>query len=400
VTTASEEGTHCTPKSPVLNTSIRLSPKQANISTLHRPSPLTATSCSIRASSDAPTRPSAVNSPEANFSASPVMYSALRCERPAVRSVGISFVSTWAGEGNAGCVASKRAVNFLRIEAAAAPETWSRVSSMRDVFPIDSIACQRNENSCLYVSLPQAEPSTVWLMQWPKHTCCPMIPLASAVNGSTTSLNPSGLNILHCWPLISLSNRPLPMKPLSTSIKCASASFNSVSIVEFPFFSGDPTSGGASAFLFLLGLSLTITPSPPGFSTGALVTRGSAGRVWFRLARLSSIWSSFSLVTFALLAMRPTPDGVGVNGTGLIGLAVSAASRRCLFAGSGVEEVSDTASTLVVVGGLVRLVAPTAVAFLYIDSVASVAAPFVLPTLRAERRRDIVILLRGVCLRL
>ena len=89
-----------------------------------------------------------------------------------------------------------------------------------------------------------------------------------------------------------------------------------------------------------------------------------------------------------------------MNGTGLIGLAVSAVPRRCLLVGSGVEGVSVIASTLVAVGGLVRLVAPTVVAFLYIDSVASVAAPFVLPALRAERRRDIVILLYDVCLRL
>jgi hypothetical protein len=31
---------------------------------------------------------------------------------------------TCAGEGKAGCVSSKRAVNFLRMEAAAAPETY------------------------------------------------------------------------------------------------------------------------------------------------------------------------------------------------------------------------------------------------------------------------------------
>lgn len=51
------------------------------------------------------------------------MYSALRCERPAVRRVGRSLVKTWAGDGKAGWVSSNRAVNFLRIEAAAAPET-------------------------------------------------------------------------------------------------------------------------------------------------------------------------------------------------------------------------------------------------------------------------------------
>ena len=53
------------------------------------------------------------------------MYSALRCERPAVRSVGMSSVRTWAGDGKAGWVEEKRAVNFLRIEAAAAPDTWA-----------------------------------------------------------------------------------------------------------------------------------------------------------------------------------------------------------------------------------------------------------------------------------
>jgi hypothetical protein len=65
-------------------TSIRLSPKQANISTLHRPKPRTATSFSMRSSSLALMSIWAVNSPESNFSASPLMYSALRWERPAV----------------------------------------------------------------------------------------------------------------------------------------------------------------------------------------------------------------------------------------------------------------------------------------------------------------------------
>jgi hypothetical protein len=70
--------TYWTPKSPVANTSIRFSPKQANISTLQRPRPRTATSFSISSSSLALTSIWALNSPEANFSASPEMYSALR----------------------------------------------------------------------------------------------------------------------------------------------------------------------------------------------------------------------------------------------------------------------------------------------------------------------------------
>jgi hypothetical protein len=115
--------THCTPKSPVLNTSILFNPKHANISTLHLPRPRTATSFSINSSSLALTSICAVSSPLANFSASPEMYSALRWDKPAVRRVGRSFAMTCVGEGKAGCVSSKRAVNFLRMEAAAWPET-------------------------------------------------------------------------------------------------------------------------------------------------------------------------------------------------------------------------------------------------------------------------------------
>jgi hypothetical protein len=51
------------------------------------------------------------------------MYSALRWDRPAVRRVGKSFAMTCAGDGKEGCVSGKRAVNFLRMEAAACPET-------------------------------------------------------------------------------------------------------------------------------------------------------------------------------------------------------------------------------------------------------------------------------------
>lgn len=132
--------THCTPKSPVLNTSILLNPKHANISTDHRPNPLTATNFSINSSSEALISISALSSPDWNFSASPVMYSALRWERPAERRVGMSLVRTWEGEGKEGWVGKTkgelvgggggwgegdvRAVNFLRMEAAAWPETW------------------------------------------------------------------------------------------------------------------------------------------------------------------------------------------------------------------------------------------------------------------------------------
>ena len=115
--------TYCTPRSPVLKTSIRFSPKQANISTLQRPRPRTATSFSMSSASLALTSISAVSSPLTNFSARPLMYSAFRWESPAVRSAGRSFVRTCAGEGKAGWVSGQRAVNFLRIEAAAWPDT-------------------------------------------------------------------------------------------------------------------------------------------------------------------------------------------------------------------------------------------------------------------------------------
>lgn len=60
----------------------------------------------------------------------------------------MSLVRIWVGVGKEGCVEGKREVNLARMEEAAWPDT-----------------------------------------------CCPIIPLANAVNGSTTSLNPSGLNI-------------------------------------------------------------------------------------------------------------------------------------------------------------------------------------------------------------
>lgn len=97
-----DASTYCTPKSPVLNTSMRFNPKHANISTLHLPKPLTATSFSISSSSLALTNILALRSPWSNFSASPVMYSALRCDRPAVRNVAMSFVRTREGEGKDG----------------------------------------------------------------------------------------------------------------------------------------------------------------------------------------------------------------------------------------------------------------------------------------------------------
>lgn len=75
-----------------------------------------------------------------------------------------------------------------------------------------------------------------------------MIPLDNAVNGSTTSLNPSGLKMLQwCFSI-------KPFNFGSTSLRCLHPSSSSVSIVEVGGLK-DPTSGGtiADAFRFLEG---------------------------------------------------------------------------------------------------------------------------------------------------
>ena len=69
-----------------------------------------------------------VSSPDLNFSASPSVYSALRWERPAVRSSVISLPQTWVGVGNlcrdaSGSDLLKRATNLALIDFAAAPDT-------------------------------------------------------------------------------------------------------------------------------------------------------------------------------------------------------------------------------------------------------------------------------------
>lgn len=110
----------------MLNTSIRFSPKHANISTLHRPSPRTATSRSSTSASLARTSIPADSSPLANLPASPDTYSALRPDRPAVRSSARSAAATVAGGGKKVGEAvglGKRAMNLRLMDLAAAPET-------------------------------------------------------------------------------------------------------------------------------------------------------------------------------------------------------------------------------------------------------------------------------------
>jgi hypothetical protein len=70
-----------------------------------------------------------LNSPLANFSARPLIYSALRCESPAVRRVVISAAATCEGVGKI-CSSSgvgefglKSATNLAWMDFAAAPET-------------------------------------------------------------------------------------------------------------------------------------------------------------------------------------------------------------------------------------------------------------------------------------
>ncbi len=70
-----------------------------------------------------------LSSPEANFSASPLMYSAFRWDKPAVRRVVISAAATCEGVGNicsfssAGEFGLKSATNLAWMDLAAAPET-------------------------------------------------------------------------------------------------------------------------------------------------------------------------------------------------------------------------------------------------------------------------------------
>jgi len=117
------------------------------------------------------------------------------------------------------------------------------------------------------------------------------MPLANAVNGSTTSLNPSGVNILHrCFSTSGLNFE-------STSQRNLHASSNSVSIVDVGGCT-TPTSGGstglAGVLRFLLGDTFScweeegvvgggealmgdseevyaVTREPPGVDRGALV---------------------------------------------------------------------------------------------------------------------------------
>lgn len=71
-----------------------------------------------------------LNSPLANFSAKPLIYSALRSDRPAVRSVAISSAATCDGLGNTFEIGDsvgsvlKSDTNLALIDFAAAPDTW------------------------------------------------------------------------------------------------------------------------------------------------------------------------------------------------------------------------------------------------------------------------------------
>lgn len=202
------------------------------------------------------------------------MYSAFRCERPAVRNVAMSFSTTWAGVGK--CLDPspvlggrvKRELNLFFIDEAAAPETC---------VPI----CQ----SC---SSSSAE-------SWRGFTCCAMIPLLNAVNGSTTSCKPSGLNILQtCLSITACSFG-------STLTRCAHA-FSSRFSVVVPGSAALCDEGKADSKRSD-GYLTTFVPS--GVCKGAFVLFGAAFRIPPAGLRLGFVlvWERAAIA-----------EGVGVKG--------------------------------------------------------------------------------------
>jgi len=356
-TTQSQQAiTHCTPRSPVLNTSILFNPKHANISTLHLPSPLTATSFSISSSSLALMSIAALSSPDENLCASPEMYSALRWDRPAVRSVGRSVDETCAGVGKEGWVWGKRDVNFLRIEAAAAPETCSQ--DFRLISPLHSARVHEKRhvavNKKCFI-----------------HTCCPITPPTNAAKTSTPSLNPSGLNIAHVCLSTSLFNFG------STLTKYASASFNSVSTFTTPGLAS-PTSGASA--------SLALRRFTGEGSEGLMGEEGGARAVED--------------------VMRFMAEGVGVKG-GLVGEAEVILWR---FLGSGVAGREVMMSSVWFVGALscgvvadvlaLRLFgagAAAAILLYFATSLSGLGLEAMLLVTRVERLRDMVGWLLVMC---
>lgn len=221
--------TYCTPKSPVENTSIRFRAKQANISTDHLPKPRTAVNFSTSSSSLAFNNIRALSSPLANFSDNPCMYSALRWDRPAVRSVLISILMISSGVGKKlGLVPSSsllfvlnNATNLSLIDFAAAPDT-----------------------------------------------CCPMILLTRLRNGSISSARPSGVNNGQGCSRMSDSRRG------SVAIRCAAAFSRSVPVVAVgrgrPVLLGDASASVPGGY--------ATSDEPWGVRSVALVWCGSTGR--------------------------------------------------------------------------------------------------------------------------
>lgn len=105
-----------------------------------------------------------------------------------------------------------------------------------------------------------------------------------------------------------------------------------------------PTSGGTTsrALRFLAGeasdglageLAYATTREPLGVASGALVVWGPAGR-GFSVARVSNGWSGGEE---GGNERRPTPEGVGVKGGGLVGGSEGAFAFALRFLGRGVE---------------------------------------------------------------
>ena len=170
----------------------------------------------------------ALRSPQWNFSASPLIYSAFLSDRPAVRRNGIWQSKTWVGVGKtAGTSGDLSGV------------LWNR--------PIN-----------LFLMLFAAAPET----------CCEMMLLQRLSKGSNSSARPSGENTRQWWRSI----RGFILA--STDTRCAHACSNKCCVVVVGF--DEPLlMGDESTTSFEWGTSR----DPPGVLSVAFVPWGSAGRL-------------------------------------------------------------------------------------------------------------------------
>lgn len=145
------------------------------------------------------------------------------------------------------------------------------------------------------------------------------------MNGSTSSRRPSGLNILQwCFSTTFLSEG-------STLHKCSQASCSKVSVVDDG--NTGPDLDGDASVAFVVGKATWTDPL--GVDSGALVMCGSAGRE--AACPGDESWVS-------LWAIRPTAEGVGVNGGGS---TFGSATFRLLFLGvTGTSGMANPSSSV------------------------------------------------------